>query len=132
MGTPLCGRLAYAYVGTSAMVNLKGWQFTATNSIMDVDNDISSNWQTRCRGFMSGRGSISFNLTSDDFNDLWDAVTAGSAVALYLYTSSASTSIYLYGSAFLTDINSTANVNQTVSGDVNFSTNGTWARQTTA
>lgn len=81
---------------------------------------------------MSGRGSISFNLTSDDFNDLWDAVTAGSAVALYLYTSSASTSIYLYGSAFLTDINSTANVNQTVSGDVNFSTNGTWARQTTA
>jgi hypothetical protein len=78
------------------------------------------------------KGTVSYNHSSDDFNDLFDAVVAGSAVALYLYTSSAASSSYWYGSARLSNLGHTNPLAATVSGTLGFASTGTWARQQTA
>lgn len=132
MGTPFSGKNAYAYLGGAAVTNLKGWDATITHSVIRGEPDISSGgWTYSGSGFLSCSGTIGFNLTSDDFNDIFDAVTAGTAISLYLYTARSS-GIYLYGSFFLGNISVTAQTASMVSGTVAFESSGTVARQTTA
>ena len=126
------GRLGYAYVGGGAVSKLKDWNATLTNSVSELDPDIGSSWVDTANGFLSVAGSISYNHSADDFNDLFDAVVAGAAVALYLYTSSAASSSYWYGSARLSDLGHTNPLLGTVSGTLGFKSTGTWARQQTA
>jgi hypothetical protein len=128
----ISGRLGYVYVGGAAVTRLKDWSANLTNSVIDLDADIGSSWIDSANGFLAVKGNFTYNHSADDFNDLFDAVVAGSAVALYLYTSSAASSAYWYGSARLTDLGHTNPLSGTVSGSMGFASSGTWARQTTA
>ena len=86
-------------------------------------------------GFIKETGSIDFNVTSNDFPDIWDAVYAQSAVALYLYTETGAAKAYLYGNASLTGLShDEGGVQGTVTGTVTFSNSDTtgFSRQTTA
>lgn len=131
MGSRFSGRNAYVYVAGNAVVNLKGWNTTFNNSVVQLDPDIGSNWNESDDGFKSASGSIDFNLSTDDYNDLFDALTAGAAVSLYQYTKTA-TGVYLYGQARLASLNTTSQVGQTVAGSISWNSTGQWGRGVTA
>ncbi len=132
MGTPFSGKNVYAYLGGAAVTNLKGWTAVVNHSVINGDPDISSGgWTFAGSGFLNCTGTVDFNLTSDDFNDIFDAVVAGTAVGLYLYTARSS-GIYLYGSFFLGSVNITAQTAAMVTGSVAIQSTGTVSRQTTA
>ena len=78
MGTQFSGKNCYAYVGGDAVVNLKNWTYNMDASPIDLDPDIGSTRIPSVAGYIRESGSIDFNVTADDFNDLFDATAAQS------------------------------------------------------
>lgn len=134
MGTTIIGKNAYAYVGGDAVVNLKDFTLRGESPPIPHDPDIGTTRIAQSVGFLSESGNFTFNFSSDDFEDLWDAFQAQTAVSLYLYPETGASKIYMYGNAFLTSFNHENTLLGTVAGNCDFvNSDGTgFARQTTA
>ena len=128
------GKSAYAYIGGKAVVHLKDWDYSLTNGVIQLDPDIGSTRVASVTGFLRDSGTINYNFSSDDFANIFDAMLAGAAVALYLYPEKGSAKIYLYGNAFLTDLGHTNPLLASITGKVGFVNSDTtgFNRQTTA
>lgn len=138
MGQAIAGRDQHCIIAGSALINLKGMTLNKTSSPIALDPDISSTRISQVAGFLAESGQISFNFTNsagEDFEDVFDAITSNTEVALYLYPSgTGSSKIYMYGNAFLTDLGTDIPLLGTVSCNVGFvsSDSNGFARQTTA
>lgn len=127
MADAFLGKFAYAYVGGAALIHLKDWTFTQNAPLITVDPDIGTTRTLNIPNFISETGSLTFNMTNDDFATLFDAAQAQSAVALYLYPHKNDTTnkFYLYGNVYLTDLSFNSTLLGTVSGSVNFGNSDT-------
>ncbi len=118
MADAFLGRQVYAYCGGKSIVHLTGFTHNQSTQFVQVDPDIGSLTTISQPTSSSYGGQLSFNLTGDDFANLYDAAKAQTAIALYLYPSSTSTTTkqYLYGNAFVGTMNVTADIGGTVNG----------------
>lgn len=122
MADAFIGKAAYIYIGGKALIHLKDWDFSAVAGTIEVDPDVGTTRKVSVPGFISESGTINYAVTNDDFANIWDAIYAQTAVALYLYPSKsdATNKFYIYGNAYLTDLVHTNPLLGTVTGKVSF------------
>ena len=128
----ISGRNVYVYVAGATILKLKGFTANITNSVIDLDPDISSVWRDAANGFLGIRGTIDYNFNSTDYEANWDSLVGNAAVGLYLYPETGASKTYVYGSAWLSDLGLNSSIGATTSGTLGFSSTGTWGRQNTA
>lgn len=118
-------------VGTSAVAEVRGFEFTEQNDIIE-DTTLTDTSKTFRPGVKGWSGSVSCWWDETDTTGQ-EAMTNGAEVTLNLYPEGATTGdIYFYGSAIIANIQRGNPMNGIVNADFQFTGNGALTRGTAA
>lgn len=124
------GKEGVVHIGTSAIAELRGWEFEEEGVTID-DTNLGDSWDTHQNGTNRWTGSASAFMDETDTN-AQEGINVGTKVTLKFYPEGTGTSAtYWLGTASPTRITRRASINGMVEIDFQFQGDGALA-QTTA